>query len=219
MKKIRVLVADDHPTFREGLCHFLEEEEDIEVVAKTADGEETVRLAKELLPDIAIIDVAMPKLNGIEAARQIKAVCPTTAIFMVSAFAYESYLLASVRAGAAGYLLKDAPVSDLISAVRSVHTGEAMFDFKTISKVLARVAEEESLERRGSGELRRREMQILRVAARGLSNKLIARELGISERTVQTHMYHIFRKLGVGSRTEAVLRALREGWLTPDDLP
>ncbi len=219
MKKIRVLVADDHPTFREGLCHFLEGEKDLEVVARPTDGEETVRLAKKLLPDVAIIDVAMPKLNGIEAARQIKAASPTTAILMVSAYAYESYLLASVRVGAAGYLLKNAPVSELISAVRSVRNGEAVFDSKAIGKVLGRLATEPGAESKGLAGLHDREVQILKIAAKGLSNKHIAEKLGISERTVQTHMFHIFRKLEVGSRTEAVLRALREGWLTLDDLP
>ena len=219
MKKIRVLVADDHPTFREGLCHFLEGEKDLEVVARPTDGEESVRLAKKLLPDVAIIDVAMPKLNGIEAARQIKAASPTTAILMVSAYAYESYLLASVRVGAAGYLLKNAPVSELISAVRSVRNGEAVFDSKAIGKVLGRLATEPGAESKGLAGLHDREVQILKIAAKGLSNKHIAEKLGISERTVQTHMFHIFRKLEVGSRTEAVLRALREGWLTLDDLP
>ena len=219
MKKIRVLVADDHPTFREGLCHFLENEKDMEVVARPTDGEETVRLAKELLPDVAIIDVAMPKLNGIEAARQIKAANPTTAILMVSAYAYESYLLASVRVGAAGYLLKTAPVSELISAVRSVISGEAVFDLKGISKILGRLATEPGAESKGLEGLHDREVQILKIAAKGQSNKHIAEKLGISERTVQTHMFHIFKKLEVGSRTEAVLRALREGWLTLDDLP
>jgi len=219
MKKISVLVADDHPTFREGLCHFLESEKDMEVVAKPTDGEETVRLAKELLPDVAIIDVAMPKLNGIEAARQIKTANPTTAILMVSAYAYESYLLASVRVGAAGYLLKNAPVSELISAVRSVRSGEAVFDLKAISKILGRLATEPGAESKGLEGLHDREVEILKIAANGLSNKHIAEKLSISERTVQTHMFHIFKKLGVGSRTEAVLRALREGWLTLDDLP
>ena len=118
MKKIRVLVADDHPTFREGLCHFLDGQEDIEVVAQPADGEEAVKLAMELIPDVAIIDIAMPRVNGIEAARQIKEALPAIAILMVSAYDYESYLVGSLRAGAAGYMLKNAPVSELISAVR-----------------------------------------------------------------------------------------------------
>ncbi len=121
MDKIKVLVADDHPTFREGLCHFIEAEEDLEVVARSADGPNTVSLAKELNPDVAIIDVSMPGLNGIEAARQVKEACPKTAIIMVSAYDYESYVLASLQAGAVGYLLKDTPVRELVSAIRMVH--------------------------------------------------------------------------------------------------
>ena len=219
METIKVLVADDHPAFREGLCHFLENEKGLEVVAKATDGEEAIRLSKELLPDVAIIDVAMPKVNGIEAARQIKAACPATAILMLSAYGYESYLLTSLRLGVAGYVLKDAPVSELISTVRLVHIGEAVFDLKAISKVLDHLGTDGAGARRGLGEIHPRELQVLKSAAKGISNKAIAEELHISERTVQTHMVSIFRKLKVGSRTEAVLHALREGWLNLDDLP
>ncbi|MBI4267684.1 MAG: response regulator transcription factor [Chloroflexi bacterium] len=219
MRKISVLVADDHPTFQEGLCHFLEREKDIEVVARPADGEEAVRLAKELLPDVAILDVVMPRVNGMDAAKQIKAACPNTAILIVSAYNYESYLLTSMRVGAAGYLLKNSPVSQLVNAVRSVRNGEAVFDLKAISKVLSRLATEPGKENKTLKDLHAREVQILKVCAKGLSNRQIAEELGIGERTVQTHMFNIFNKLEVGSRTEAVLRALREGWLTLDDLP
>ena len=170
------------------------------------------------MPDVAVIDIAMPKVNGIEAARQIKAACPTIAILMVSAFDYESYVLASLQAGAAGYMLKNAPVSELISAIRLVRTGEAVFDLKAVSKVLRHI-DEESEGRRGPAKLYRRELEVLRLAAKGSSNRTIAEELGLSERTVQTHMVNIFRKLGVTSRTEAVLHALKEGWLTVNDLP
>ena len=219
MNKIKVLIADDHPAFREGLSRLLNAEEDLEVIAKAADGEETVSLAKELVPDVAIIDVAMPKLNGIEAAKQIREACPTTAILMVSAYGYESYVLASLQARAAGYLLKNTPVRELISAIRSAHAGQAVFDFKVIDKVMRRVATEK-VERgwRPDG-LRQRELQVLKLVAKGMANKQIARELVISERTVQTHLVRIFRKLGVSSRTEAVLHALKEGWFSLDDLP
>ena len=219
VERIRVLVADDHPAFRDGLCRFLEEEEDLEVVARPNDGEEAAALAAQQRPDVAIIDVAMPKLNGIEAAKRIKAASPKTAILMVSAYGYESYLLASLRAGVAGYMLKNAPVDELISAVRMVHNGEGVFDLKAVSKILGRLSTQAGDEGRAVGELHRREIQVLKLAARGLSNKGIAGELGISERTVQAHMVNIFKKLEVGSRTEAVLRALREGWLSLDDLP
>lgn len=219
MDKIRVLIADDHPAFREGLCQLLEHEEDIECVAKAADGEEAVRLAIELLPDVAIIDIAMPKLNGIEAAGQIKAARPAIAILMVSAFGYESYVLASLRAGAAGYLMKNASLRELANAVRSVHAGEAVFDLKATSKILHRLADDKGEEWKGLAELKPRELEVLRLTGKGMSNKEIAGELVLSERTVQTHLVNIFRKLGVGSRTEAVLHALKEGWLTLDDLP
>ena len=219
MKKIRVLVADDHPAFQEGLCRILEDEEDLEVIAKPADGDEAVSLARELLPDVAIIDVAMPGLNGIDAAKQIKAACPGTAIFMISAYGYESYLVASLRAGVAGYMLKTAPINELISAVRLVSAGEAVFDLKAVSKVLHRLAADKGADSRGAATLHSRELEVLRLVGKGMSNKEISIELEISERTVQTHMVNIFRKLGVGSRTEAVLRALRDGWLTLNDLP
>jgi len=218
MNKIRALVADDHPIFQEGLSRLLVEQDDIEVVARPTNGDETIRLAKELMPDVAIIDVAMPKPNGIEAAKQIKEACPNTAILMVSAFGYESYMLASLRAGAAGYLLKNTAPRELISAVREVYAGEAVFDLKAVSRILDHLPSEGE-ERRGLAELRQRELEVLKLAAKGMSNKGIATGLGVSERTVQTHMLNIFRKLGVGSRTEAVLRALRAGWLTLDDLP
>lgn len=213
------MIADNHPAFREGLCQLLEGEEDLKCIAKPEDGEEAVRLAKELAPDVAIIDVAMPKLNGIEAAKQIKVACPNTAILMVSAFGYESYVLASLRAGAAGYLLKSAPLRELTNAVHSVQAGEGVFDLKAASKILQRLSAEKGEEKRSPEELHRRELQVLKLAAKGISNKQIASKLSISERTVQTHLVNIFRKLGVGSRTEAVLHALKEGWLTLDDLP
>ena len=219
MEKIRILIADDHPAFREGLCQLLEGEEDLECVAMPEDGEEAVRLAKELRPDVAIIDVAMPKLNGIEATRQIKAAYPAIAILMVSAYGYESYILASLRVGAAGYLLKSASLRELISAIRLVHAGEGVFDLKSASRLISRVATEKVGERGGLEELHRRELEVLKLAAKGMRNKEIARKLVISERTVQTHLVNIFRKLEVGSRTEAVLHALKEGWLTLDDLP
>jgi DNA-binding NarL/FixJ family response regulator len=217
MEKIKVLVADNHPIFREGLCRLLEDENDLEAVGRAADGAEAVRLAKDLLPDVAIIDVAMPGINGIEAATQIKAACPGTAILMMSAYRYEPYMLASLRAGAAGYLLKNIPLRDLINAIRLVHAGEGVFDLKAASKILSRVAGDK--ERRDLEGLCRRELEVLGLAAKGLGNKEIAAELVISERTVQTHLVNIFRKLRVSSRTAAVFTALKEGWLTLDDLP
>ncbi len=217
-KKIRVLVADDHPTIQEGLCHFLEKENDLEVIAKPTDGVETVRLAKELRPDVAIIDVVMPRLGGVEAAREIKDACPTIAILMLSAYDNQSYLLASLQAGAAGYILKSTPISDVVNSVRLVHAGEAVFNLKGIKKVISYVWNGNE-QRRGLVVLRQRELEILKLVARGMTNRVIAEELRIGERTVQTHLFNIFRKLEARSRAEAVSRAVREGWLTTDDLP
>ena len=219
MEKVKLLVADDHPPFREGLSKLLEEEPDLQVVAKPGDGVEAVNMAKRVCPDVAIIDVAMPKLNGIEAAKQIKVACPNTAILMISAYGYEPYLLASLQAGATGYLLKSSPLREVISAIRSVHSGQAVFDLKAVGKVLDRLAAHQGGDMVSAQRLQPREVQVLRLAAKGISNKEIGRELKISDRTVQTHLIRVFRKLGVSSRTEAVLRALREGWITLDELP
>lgn len=221
VEKIRVLLADDHPTFREGLCRLLKEEADLEVVAQAGDGEEAVTLASELLPDVAIIDVAMPTLNGIETTRQIKVACPATAVLIVSAYGYESYVLGAIEAGAAGYLMKNVRVSELVAAVRALHAGETVLNSTAAHKVFSRLAYTRgrvSL-KEAPQELHQRELEVLWLAAKGMSNKEIAQELAISVRTVQTHMVNIFRKLEVGSRTEAVLHALREGWLTLDDPP
>ncbi|MDO8473624.1 MAG: response regulator transcription factor [Dehalococcoidia bacterium] len=217
--KIKVLVADDHPAFLEGICRLLADESDIDVVARSSDGEAAVKMAKLLQPDVVVLDVAMPKLNGIEAAKQIKAACPNTAIILLSAYEYESYLLAALNAGATGYLVKNAPVRNLISAVRSAHSGQAVFDLKVAGRVLRNMSQDGREERKEAIWLQPREVQVLKLAAKGMSNKEIAQKLVVSERTVQSHLVNIFRKLAVGSRTEAVLRALKQGWLIPDDLP
>ncbi len=200
-----------------GCVISLSDQPDIEVVGQPGNGEEAIKMAKELLPDVAIIDIAMPELNGIAAAKQIKEACPTVAILMVSAYDYESYLIGSLKVGAAGYMLKNAPVGELINAVRLVRSGEAVFDLKSIRKILNTENSES-----GTGmipDLHDRELDVLKAAAGGLSNKQIGDRLKISQRTVQAHLANAFRKLAVTSRTQAVLRALKRGWLTADDLP
>ena len=218
MEKIRLLIADDHPTFLEGLSRLLQDEEDMECIAKSADGIEAVKLAKQLQPDVAIIDVSMPNLNGIEAAKQIRAACPTTTILMISAFDYQSYILASLRAGAAGYVSKNMPLYELVSAIRLVHNGGSVLDFKATGKIVRYLGTSENSNRTDFEHLQTRELEVLRLLAKGMSNKDVAAELYISERTVQTHLVNIFRKLGVSSRTQAVLDALKKGWITIDDL-
>ena len=213
-----MIIADDHPTFREGLSRLLEDEEDLECVAKPTDGIEAVRLAKELRPDVAIIDVSMPNLNGIEATKQIKASCPDTVVLMVSAFDYESYILTSLQAGASGYMSKSTPLSELVSAIRLVHRGESVLDIKATDKIVRHLTAGDSSGKMFSECLHSRELEIIKLAARGMSNKGIAEELFISERTVQTHLVNIFRKTGASSRTQAVLYVLKKGWITIDDL-
>jgi len=205
MDKIRLIIADDHPTFREGLSRLLSDEGDLECIARTTDGEE-------------IIDVSMPKLNGIEATKQIKATCPDIAILMVSAFDYDSYVLASLQAGASGYMTKSTSLNDLISAVRLVHKGESVLDVKATDKIVRHLASGDGNNKKAFQRLYTRELEIVKLAAKGMSNRAIADNLIISERTVQTHLVNIFRKAGVNSRTQAVLYALKKGWLTPEDL-
>jgi DNA-binding NarL/FixJ family response regulator len=215
MEKITVMVVDDHPTFREGLASLLREEADIDVVGTLEDGLQALEIARSQKPEIVVMDISMPGLNGIEAAKQIREISPDTAILMLSAFNYPTYVMTSLKAGAAGYLTKDTPLDKIVSAIRMIHSGGSVFDLKVAGKILNRMA---SGKLETSPELHPRELQILDLAAQGKVNKEIGNQLSISERTVQTHLVNIFRKLGVNSRTEAIIRALKEGWLVLEDL-
>ncbi len=220
MSKIRVLLADDHAVVREGTRQLLEREPDLEVVGEAADGVEAVDLAKRAHPDVAIIDIAMPNMNGIEATRHIKTDRPATAVLILTAYDDDQYIFALLEAGAAGYLLKNVHGRELVDAVRAVHGGESVLHPRVARKVLDRFASAKSKPKPANlpEQLSEREMEVLRLAARGLSNKDIARELVLSVRTVQAHLGNIFNKMGVGSRTEAVIYGLKEGWLTLEDV-
>jgi len=218
MEKIRILVVDDHLAFRDGLSRLLQEEPDLEVVATPGDGEEAIDLAVKLKPDVIVMDISMPKFNGIEAAKCIKAITPEIAILMVSAYSYQSYILAALRAGAAGYLLKNAPLQELIQAIRRVYSGEAVFDLSASGSILSRLAADKVAKPHEQDDLHSHELEIITLAAKGESNQEIAVQLKISERTVQTHLVNIFRKLRVSSRTEAILQGLRQGWLRLEDV-
>jgi NarL family two-component system response regulator LiaR len=216
MEKIRILIADDHALVREGTRQRLEREEDFEVVGEAADGEEAVRLTKQLKPNVAIIDIAMPNLNGIEATKRIKESQPSTAVLVLSAYDNDQYIYAVLEAGASGYLLKNVRGHQLVDAIRDVRAGEVVLDPHVARKVvqwfssLSRGERAEGLPEHFS----ERELEVLKLAAKGMSNKEIAAELSLSVRTVQSHLGNIFDKLGVSSRTEAVLRALKEGWIS-----
>lgn len=221
MDKIKILIADDHAVVREGTRQILEHEQDLAVVAEAGDGEKAVELAERFNPHVAIIDIAMPKLDGIEATRQIKVLCPATAVLILTAYDDDQFIFSLLEAGAAGYLLKSVRGRELVDAVRAVYAGESVLHPSVARKVLNRfVPSAESLKEEKPHEaLSKREMDVLRSVTKGLSNKDIAEELCLSIRTVQAHLGRIFDKLQVGSRTEAVVRALKEGWVTLDDVP
>jgi DNA-binding NarL/FixJ family response regulator len=214
---IRVLLADDHALVREGTRRLLEAENDVEVVAEAASGEEAVDAAKQLHPDIAIMDIAMPGMGGIEATRTIKKYCPKTAILVLSAYDDEPYLLALLEAGAAGFLLKNVHGQELIEAIRAVSRGESVLHPPLAEKIMRRLTSRLMPPNRPAELLSEREFDVLCLAARGLPNKEIARRLGLSIRTVHSHLANIFTKMQVGSRTEAVLLALRQGMISLQD--
>jgi len=219
VEPIKILLSDDHAVVRQGTKELLEQQDDLEVVAEASDGKEAVQLALKKRPDVVVMDLAMPELNGIEATRQIKAVAPSIAVLVLTAYDSEQYVFAFLEAGAAGYLLKDVSVDELVKAIRAVHAGESVLHPAIARKVIDRFARLE--EKHGpedvSDQLTGRELEVLRLAAKGKSNRDIARELTISVRTVQTHLSNVFNKMGVGSRTEAVMYALRKGLITLGD--
>ena len=218
MDKIKVMLVEDHVLVREGTRELLEREDDIEVVAEAGDGEEAVALAKAHCPDVILMDIAMPNVDGLAATRRIKARHPRIAVLALTAYDDDQYVFAILEAGAAGYLLKDVSAKDLISAIRSVHAGESVLHTAIARKVTDYFARRAGVQTSEDGpELTEREMEVLRLAAQGKRNRDIAEALTISIRTVQVHMSNLFSKMGVASRTEAVLYALRRGWLSLED--
>ena len=223
MKTIRILLAEDHVLVREGTRQLLEREPGFAIVGEAGDGEEAVRLARQLEPDVVIMDVAMPKLSGIEATKKIKEVLPATIILTLTGYDYDEYIFSMLEAGAAGYLLKNASGDELIDAVRAVHAGEPMIHPLVLRKLMARFIKTPAVPTAAPlpimTPLSDREMEVLKIAAKGMTNRDVAHELIISERTVQAHMRSIFTKLGVSSRSEAILYGLKRGWFNIEDLP
>ncbi len=218
--KTRILIADDHAMLREGMRNLLSQEKDFDVVGEAANGEEAVRLAGELKPDIAIMDIVMPKLNGVDATKQIKQVSPSTALLILTAYSDIRYIIGLLESGACGYLLKNSPGKDVVKAIRAVRSGESVLDPEVTRKLVQRLA---SLSRgpgehEAGGQLTARETEILKWAAHGLSNKEISEKLFISLRTVKAHMTNIFNKLGCSSRTDAMIKGLKQGYINLDDM-
>lgn len=214
--RISVLLVDDHKAFREGLARLLGEESDLEVVGEAGDGLEAIEMARVLLPDVVIIDVSMPNMNGLDAIREIVTAAPGTRVIVLSAYSYQSYVVPAMEAGASGYLLKTMGGKEIAAAVRSVNSGQTVLG----SAVSAQALRGRSAPA-GPGaqcRLQPRELEVIRLVALGMGNKQIADKLGIGERTVQTHLRNILAKLGAGSRTEAAISALQKGLIALGDL-
>jgi DNA-binding NarL/FixJ family response regulator len=212
--QLTVLIADDHPLVREALHRALEVEEDMKLVGEASDGEEAVKLASELKPNIVVMDIVMPKVNGIEATRKIKEVAPDTAILILTAYDDEEYVLGLLDAGAAGYLLKSARGRDLVGAIRAIRAGESVLHPNIIARLLKRATVAPVKDNRAPGLLSEREAEVLRLVALGMSNKEVADELFLSQRTVKAHLTSVFNKLNVASRSEAIVKGLQWGLVT-----
>jgi NarL family two-component system response regulator LiaR len=203
---IRVLIADDHAVVRQGLRTFLDLQEDIEVVGEAGDGGEALEAAERLSPDVVLIDLVMPGVDGIEAIRGLRERAPSVRAIVLSSFIDDEKLFPAVRAGAAGYLLKDVQPQELVEAIRTVHAGGALLHPRVASRLLEELA---------TDPLTPREREVLSLIGRGMANKVIARELSLSEKTVKAHVSSILAKLGVTDRTQAALYAVRAGLVGP----
>jgi DNA-binding NarL/FixJ family response regulator len=206
---IRVLIVDDHAVVREGLRTFLELQDGIAVAGEAADGEQAVMQAEALRPDVVLMDLVMPRLDGVGAMRELRRRLPGTRVIVLTSFAEDERLLPAIQAGAAGYLLKNVAPPELARAVRAAHAGEALIDPVIAARLVDAIAQpagEPAPER-----LTAREQEVLALIARGYSNTRIALELGIAEKTVKTHVGHVLAKLGVADRTQAAVHAVRMG--------
>lgn len=220
-RPIKVLLADDHVVVRAGTRQLIERHPDISVVGEASNGQEAVDLAANLLPDVVVMDVRMPGMGGIEATRHIKEEYPQIAVLVLTAHDDDEYVFALLQAGANGYLLKTAEADELVKAIRTVMSGQLALTPAVAGKVVSQFTSGKTLPdlvsniEHNYGGLTEREMDILRLVGKGLTNKEIGRNLYISDRTVQAHLSNIFSKLDVSSRTEAVMHAVRQGWIAP----
>jgi DNA-binding NarL/FixJ family response regulator len=208
---IRVLIVDDHAVVREGLRTFLELQDGIEVVGEAADGGEAIERTVALAPDVVLMDLVMPKVDGVQAMRALHQRAPRTRVIVLTSFLDDERLMPAVQAGAAGYLLKDVEPSELARAVRTAYAGEALIDPTVAARLLGVLAGPRATAATDGEHLTNREREVLELIAAGRSNKRIAFELGIAEKTVKTHVGHVLAKLGVADRTQAALLAVQQG--------
>jgi len=212
---IKILLAEDHKIVREGTRQLLEQSPDMEVVGEASDGMEAIQFAADLHPNVIVMDVRLPRLNGIEATRTITARFPEIRVLILSAYDDDSYVFPLLEAGASGYLLKTASGAELAEAIRLVHAGQKALAPRITAKIVNRLGGRGAYRSADMPEgLTEREMEVLRAAAHGQPNKAIAIALAISPQTVQVHLRNIFAKIGVGNRSEAVAYAIRHGWIT-----
>jgi len=214
MSKVRVLIAEDHQTVREGLKMILGAQSDIEVVGEAGDGQTAVELTKQLMPDIVLMDLSMPKLNGLKATEKLKQACPSVNVLVLTRHTEDGYLLQLLRVGASGYVLKQSPPSEFLHAIRAIAGGGKYLDPAVAGRVIGGFQARKSHDESGTQEkLSGREAETLRLIAWGHSNKDIAQQLGLSVKTVEVHKSNAMKKLGMRSRIDIVRFALLQGWM------
>jgi NarL family two-component system response regulator LiaR len=209
MAKIRVLIVDDHGVVRQGLRTYLELVDDLEVVGEANNGFEAVAQVRQHQPDVALMDLVMPEMDGIEATRQVCAICPSTRVIVLTSFADDDKIFPAIKAGATGYLLKDVSPADLANAIRAVHAGEIHLHPDVTKRLVDQVASPST--ELGPDELTPRETEVLQLIAQAMSNREIAQALNVSEKTVKTHVSNILSKLHLADRTQAAIYAHRHG--------
>lgn len=206
---VSVFIVDDHPVVRQGLRTFLETLVDIEVVGEAEDAELALPQIEEALPDVVLMDLVLPGMDGIDATRRVREISPTTKVIVLTSFADDEKVFPAIKAGAAGYLLKDMEPAELGEAIRTVQAGEALLHPRVASKLMQDYAS--GGRKAPGGDLTQRELEVLRLIARGMSNREIAKELVVAEKTVKTHVSNILAKLHLADRTQAALYAVRRG--------
>lgn len=215
-KAIRVLLADDHHVLRQGMAQVLDAQPDMMIVAQAGNGREAIKAAQNFQPDIALLDINMPEMDGVQAARHIGDVSPDTGIIILTMYRRDEYVFEAIKAGASGYLLKEVELDELLAAIRAVASGEAVIDPAIAGRLLAEFRRPQKSEEPTEPDLAERDVEILGLLAQGLTNQAIADQLFISEKTVRNRLSLIFRKLHLENRTQAALYAMREGLAKPE---